>query len=674
MLVFSLLFTLIYLNPVFTKVLTYEDYAGLYTPSVETSLPNSTQLLIKATRFNGQKETTDLFFKDTSTPIPLRLKKWTSLFMLSDNDLVVLKKDENGRNQLYHGILNSTSKELNQVTNFKFRIYDVTFNARTKMVYYRVSKKFNGSSTAITRQYVYHESGVRSLNGFARPVTRYTHIWTSSYTLEEGKLVIKDQKDLFSDMTKFFNVVRYSVSENGKWIAFVAPGNRLQTARSLRMINNLFLVPTNLTQQPFKISDTAIGEQVNTFVFSPSGKSLFWNVLEEKNYQIPIKSTLYNIKHRSKKDVLGGFDRAVEQALLLSDRTLAFTAIDDNARKLYTCDLDSGEVTERTGSDQSVTIERMLDRTRIVIKTSHLLYPPELSIMNTENWATTKITDFNADAMSQIEMSNVKKVKFKGWNNETVTGWLHKPAGFDASKKYPSVLWNHAGPTSVALINEWIVGSAFNPNLYASQGYFVLGINFHGSPGYGRAFMESIYGEFGGAPYEDVVAGLNYALKKNPQMDPNRVCSFGKSYGGYMTLWLSGKNPDRFACFAAHAAIFDLNLAYLTSGYPKYYYEHMLKSTDPATPDAIDVTKFSPSSVVANFSKPTLLTHSKDDYIVSIDQSIEAFESLQSLNVTSKLVVFPNASHVISNPFDVKDQFQYYIDWFNQYTKEVPDS
>ena len=109
-----------------------------------------------------------------------------------------------------------------------------------------------------------------------------------------------------------------------------------------------------------------------------------------------------------------------------------------------------------------------------------------------------------------------------------------KPPGFDPNKKYPLKFLIHGGPQG-AWGNEWTY--RWNAELFAAAGnYVVVMINFHGSTGYGQKFIDSISGDWGGAPYVDLMKGLDYMEKTYPFIDKNREAALGASYGGYMLV------------------------------------------------------------------------------------------------------------------------------------------
>src|SRR5205814_8415209 len=126
------------------------------------------------------------------------------------------------------------------------------------------------------------------------------------------------------------------------------------------------------------------------------------------------------------------------------------------------------------------------------------------------------VTALNDSVLSQLSMSPLESFWFTGANNEKVQGFLIKPSNFDPNKKYPVKFIVHGGP-EVPMGDEWTF--RWNMELFAANGYVVVFINFHGSPGYGQKFIDAINGDWGGAPDEDLMKCLDYAGQHYPFID-----------------------------------------------------------------------------------------------------------------------------------------------------------
>jgi dipeptidyl aminopeptidase/acylaminoacyl peptidase len=192
-------------------------------------------------------------------------------------------------------------------------------------------------------------------------------------------------------------------------------------------------------------------------------------------------------------------------------------------------------------------------------------------------------------------------------------------------------------------------------------------IDFHGSPGYGQAFTDSISHDWGGKPLEDLQKGLAAALQKYPWLDGNRACALGASYGGFMVNWIAGKWPDRFKCLVNHDGIFDQRLMYYSTEelwFPEW--EH----GGPYYDKPSEHEKFNPSSLVTQWRTPMLVIHGEKDYRVPVSQGIATFTALQRRGIDSRLLVYPDENHWVLQPENSVQWHRTVFDWLARHLKK----
>ena len=156
------------------------------------------------------------------------------------------------------------------------------------------------------------------------------------------------------------------------------------------------------------------------------------------------------------------------------------------------------------------------------------------------------------------QRDSAEQFTFTGAKGDTVYGYIVYPVDFDPAKKYPVAFLIHGGPQG-SFGNDFHY--RWNPQAYAGAGYAAVMIDFHGSTGYGQSFTDSINNDWGGAPYEDLMKGLDFAIQKYPFLDGDRVGALGASYGGYMVNWIAG-HTDRFKTLVCHDGNLDEHTAY----------------------------------------------------------------------------------------------------------------
>ena len=278
------------------------------------------------------------------------------------------------------------------------------------------------------------------------------------------------------------------------------------------------------------------------------------------------------------------------------------------------------------------------------------------------------LTHINDLVLSNILMSPLESFWFTGAHGDKVQGFLVKPPNFDASKKYPVKFLIHGGPQG-AWGDDW--SYRWNPELFAaptssqSSGYVVVMINFHGSTGYGQKFIDAINGDWGGAPFEDLMKGLDYAEQTYPFIDKSRECALGASYGGYMANWILG-HSDRFKCIVSHDGMFNAESAWGTTE-ELWFNNWEFRGTPYDNRESY--VKWSPHQYAKNFKTPTLVVHGQRDYRLDVSEGFQLFTTLQMEGVPSKMLYFPDEGHWVLKPQNSQLWYKTVNDWVDQWTK-----
>jgi dipeptidyl aminopeptidase/acylaminoacyl peptidase len=273
-----------------------------------------------------------------------------------------------------------------------------------------------------------------------------------------------------------------------------------------------------------------------------------------------------------------------------------------------------------------------------------------------------QLTHLNDAVLSQVDMSPLESFWFPGALGDKVEGFLVNPPNFDASRKYPVKFLIHGGPQG-AWGDDW--SYRWNPELFAANGYVVIMINFHGSTGYGQKFVDAINGDWGGAPFEDLMKGLDYAEKTYPYIDKERECALGASFGGYMANWVLG-HTDRFKCIVSHDGMFNTVSAWGTTE-ELWFNNWEFKGTPYTNPEMYE--KWSPRNSAKNFKTPTLVIHGQLDYRLDVSEGFQLFTTLQTMGVPSKMLYFPDEGHWVLKPQNSQLWYKTVNDWVDQWTR-----
>ena len=238
-------------------------------------------------------------------------------------------------------------------------------------------------------------------------------------------------------------------------------------------------------------------------------------------------------------------------------------------------------------------------------------------------------------------------------------GVVITPPGYDASKKYPLVLYIHGGPRSAST-----TGFASLPQSLAANDWIVFSPNYRGSDNFGNAYTRAINDDSGAGPGRDVMAGLD-AVKKKYSVDADRIAVGGWSYGGYMTSWMIG-HYDVFKAAVSGAAVNDLIEEYTlgdgglgkraTWGSPFAKAESLKKYIDQ-----------SPITYASKIKTPTLIMSDTGDVRVPIMQSFAMYRALRDNGVPVKFIAYPVSGHSPDDPVHGADIERRYVEWFSRY-------
>ncbi len=271
------------------------------------------------------------------------------------------------------------------------------------------------------------------------------------------------------------------------------------------------------------------------------------------------------------------------------------------------------------------------------------------------------LTHFNDERLSALRLGAAEQFTFVGAHGDTVMAYLVKPANFDPGRRYPIAFLVHGGP-------QGSFGNHFhyrwNPQVYAGAGYAAVMVDFHGSTGYGQAFTDAIRHDWGGAPYEDLMKGLDAALARYPFLDGQRAAALGASYGGYMIYWIAGQT-DRFRCLVAHDGNLDERFAYFDTEelwFPEW--EHGGTPWDNPSGYA----KHNPIEFVGNWKTPTLVVHGELDFRVVATQGLAAFNALQRRGIPSQFLWFPDENHWVLKPQNSLQWHETVLAWLGRWT------
>ncbi|MEP6546930.1 MAG: S9 family peptidase [Gammaproteobacteria bacterium] len=403
--------------------------------------------------------------------------------------------------------------------------------------------------------------------------------------------------------------------------------------------------------------------------FSPDGTQLAYVATERPGFEADrFHLVLLNMKSGVKRPLTRNWDRSILSFSWSRDGKSLFATTDHlGQRPLWAIDAATGRASAITGSGEVEAFS--VGKRKVFYAASNLGSPADLYAVGFTGGTPTPLSHLNQSLLAQRKLGEYEQFSFAGWNNENVFGYVVKPPDLKRDQKYPVAFVVHGGPQG-SFANSW--NWRWNAQTFAGAGFGVIMIDFHGSTGYGQAFTDSISGDWGGKPLEDLKLGLEAALKQFPWLDGGNVCALGASYGGYMMNWIAGQWPERFKCIVSHDGIFDNRTMYYSTEelwFPEW------ENGGPEYRNPAGYAKHNPIDYVAKWKTPTLVIHGRLDYRVPDSQGLSVFTALQRQGIPSELLYFPNENHWVLKPADSVQWYDTVLGWLNRWLRpQAPTS
>lgn len=466
-----------------------------------------------------------------------------------------------------------------------------------------------------------------------------------------------------------------SVSPDGKWIAFIAdPSLRADSVvraeqdsiaklpydskrdEAVRNDGDIFVVQVTGGMPRRLTTGNGVEHDV---VWSPDGSTIaFLNaptrVASQRIYTVPMTGG-------TATNILGDWQYEPDAIDYLPDGQLAFSASLGGRSAWLRLNPKTRAITEVLGGRRQLRGFTMdsLSRHVAYVATS-VTRPTELFVANTDGTGETKLTGFNDALNREIAWSDAERVTYKSVGGLEIEGWLMKPYGYVAGRKYPLVLYIHGGPHGQYGEN-WF--DEFQ-NL-AGAGMWVLYTNPRGSSGYGGPFTYATRGRWFAEDYEDLMKGVDLASRR-PDVDSTRMGVTGGSYGGVMTAWVTVKT-NRFKAAQTDRMISDWWSWYGSSdaqGLTEF--EFYGKPWDnPAMYDTL-----SPLRYIRRVKTPTLMVQSEEDFRTPMTDAEQWYVGLKKQGTPVEFVRYPRSTHDLSRtgePWLLVDRLARLRQWFDHW-------
>ena len=363
--------------------------------------------------------------------------------------------------------------------------------------------------------------------------------------------------------------------------------------------------------------------------------------------------------------VAGDLDMIPNELHWSGPGTLMFSAADKGTTHVFRVDLAAHSISAVTSGPRAVhDFDVNQNAGMMIYLANDFRRLDDVYVSGLDGGKERQLTHLNGDLWSQIELQPVERLTYKSTDGWPVDGFFVKPLGWQPGKTYPMVLVIHGGP-----LGQFGVDWFHEFQVYAARGWAVFFSNPRGSDGYGEKFERGIINNWGGMDYQDVMAGVDAALKQYPWIDPSKLGVTGGSYGGFLTNWIIS-HTNRFKAAVTLRAISsfvsDEGTRDGAYGHEDYFEGNLF--------DAFDrYWHASPLKYAHNVKTPTLILHSDMDFRVPIEQGEQWFRALQHFGVPSELVLFPRENHNLTRtgePKHLVESLNWQVYWFDRYLND----
>ena len=451
----------------------------------------------------------------------------------------------------------------------------------------------------------------------------------------------------------------YAISPDSTQLCYVMNSDPVAATST-----NTDLYTVALTGGEFKKVTTNPGAD-NAPQYSPDGKFIAYRTQERAGYESDLwRLAMLDVATDSISVVAPSLDRSVASFTWSPDSARLFFTMEDRGRHVLSIIPAHGGASRLIASGPSTIDDVQLtnDGKTMIYTEQSGSQPVEIYRTNSSGVKPVALTHLNDALLADYSLRPLEEMWVEAADKTRIHSFVLKPDDFQRGRKYPVLFLIHGGPQG-AWGQSW--SYRWNPQVFASAGYVVVMPNPRGSTGYGQKFTDDINQDWGGKPFDDIMAVVDHVASL-PYTDSERMAAAGGSYGGYMVDWMLG-HTQRFKALISHAGVFDLrSMAGATEElwFPAWEF-HGMPWENPEM-----YAKWSPSYFVNEFHTPTLVIHGEQDFRVPYTQGLQLYTALQLQKVPSKLLLYPDEGHWIMKPQNTVLWYGTFLDWIGEWLRK----
>ncbi|HEV2447094.1 MAG TPA: S9 family peptidase, partial [Candidatus Sulfopaludibacter sp.] len=452
----------------------------------------------------------------------------------------------------------------------------------------------------------------------------------------------------------------YDISPDGKEVCYSMNADPVPATST----NSDLYVVSITGGQPVRITSTPGND--SSPQYSPDGKYLVWRAQFRAGYESD-RWRLMVLERTTGRltNLTENLDRWVNSFTWSHDsHALFFTTGDRGRQGIQVIPVTGGEIHPAARADAELDDMQLTQDGKTMVYTQQsAVAPVEIYRAASAGGEPVALTHLNDAVLSSTQLTVPEEVMVEAPDGAQIHTFVIKPYGFQVGRKYPVLMLIHGGPQGFwghAWSYRW------NPEVFAAAGYVVVMPNPRGSTGYGQKFIDEINGDWGGKPFDDIMAVADYVVSRMPYADASRMAAAGASYGGYMIDWMLG-HTQRFKALVTHDGVYDLTSEF---GATEELWFPLWEYGGTPWDKTADYEKWSPSSYVKEFHTPTMVVHGELDFRVPYEQGMQLFTALQLQKVPSKLLIFPDEGHWVLKPQNSLLWYRTVIDWIDSWVKK----